>query len=307
MRIPIIIDTDPGVDDAIAIFLANSCDKLDIKAITTVGGNVCGEKTFRNARSLANFIDLKTTIARGADKSFIIENEDASWVHGETGMGKLSLPLPDKDPEEKYAWDVIYEESVKESGKMVIVAIAPLTNVATAILKYPDLKKHVKEIRLMGGSVNYGNHSPYGEFNIWGDPHAAKVVFNSGIPITMVGLNVTTKASFDSEDITEIRAIDSKIKEPMNILFDQMELLGKKFGFTYMTIHDALTIASLIDDTVIESKSYYVSVETRSGLNMGRTIVDFNNISEKKPNVTVAMNVDRDKFIKLIKDMMKKY
>lgn len=307
MRIPIIIDTDPGVDDAIAIFLANSCDKFDIKAVTSVGGNVSGEQTFKNSRSLIHFLKMKTCVSRGADKALIIENEDASWVHGETGMGELSLPLPNEEPSDKYAWDVIYAESVKASGEMVLVPIAPLTNIAIALMKYPDLKKHIKEIRIMGGSSTYGNHSPYAEFNIWGDPHAADLVFKSGIPITMVGLNVTKKALLTKVEVKELRETQCKIKEAMNKLFDQMDWLGEKFNYKDVVIHDAVTIASLIDENMIKTKKYYVAVETRSEKNMGRTIVDFNGVTGKTPNVDVAVDIDRDRFAQILLSMLKKY
>lgn len=306
-RIPIIIDTDPGVDDAIAIFLANSSQKLDVIAITSVGGNVSGDQTFRNALSLAHHLDMSTIVAKGAGKALIIENEDASWVHGRTGMGELELPIPDNYNTSKKAWDVIHEQAIKHSKEIVIVTIGPLTNIAIALAKYPDLVEHVKEIRMMGGSAYYGNHSPYGEFNAWGDPHATAMVFQSGIPITMVGLNVTCKAVLPSEDMAYIRSIKSKIQEPMDILFNQMEYLNEKFGLEDVSIHDALAIGSLIDEDIIQTKEYYVCVETQSDASLGRTVVDYTNMSKHSTNATVAMEVDVAKFVHLLRTMAQTY
>lgn len=306
-KIPIIIDTDPGVDDAIAIFLANSLEGLAIKGLTTVGGNVSGDKTFNNARGLAHHIGLDVPIARGADYALIARNEDASWVHGESGMGKLQLPLPERAADTIKAWDFIYEEAIKAKGDLVLVPVAPLTNIAITLLKYPQIKPYIKEIRLMGGSATYGNHSPYGEFNIWGDPHAADIVFKSGIPIKMVGLNVTMAAYLLAEEMTAIKSIPCKIQAPMIALFEQMDFLGETFGFTTRVAHDALVVASLCDPDLITFEPYHVAIETGSDINMGRTIVDRHHCSGQPLQTEVAMAVKRERFVEMLLDMMHWY
>ena len=158
IKIPVILDTDPGVDDFMAIMLANSSDRLDIKAVTVVAGNQTLKKTSKNALDIASFLKMKTRIAKGAEKPVNKEIEIADEVHGESGIGSVVLPDGNLEFDSDYAWDVMYQEAVKAEGKLQIIAVGPLTNVAVAILKYRDLKHYVDRIVLMGGSTDYGNN-----------------------------------------------------------------------------------------------------------------------------------------------------
>ncbi|MGB5822934.1 MAG: nucleoside hydrolase [Proteocatella sp.] len=307
-NIPIIIDTDPGVDDFIAIVLANSCDKLDIKALTVVAGNQTLEKTAKNALDIASFLRMNTRIAKGAQNPINKDIIIADKVHGDTGIGPVVLEESLKDFDKDYAWDVIYQEAIKAEGKLQIIAIGPLTNIAIAFMKYADLHNHIDKIVIMGGSTGIGNVRPYGEFNIWADPFAADVVFKSGAPITMVGLNVTMETVLTPDLVNEIKAVDSKLTKEISQLLDHMAKTYKGFGYDFVAVHDALAVACVIDSEVLECKDYYVAIETRGRLNEGRTVVDLDRSHrDKAPNASVAVKGDTDKFVEMLKNMMRYY
>lgn len=307
-KIPIIIDTDPGVDDFIAIMLANSCNRLDIKALTAVAGNQTLEKTAKNALDTAEFLGIDTRIAKGARSPLNKELIVADHVHGDSGLGPIVLKASSKDFDKDYAWDVIYQEAIKAEGKLQIIAIGPLTNIAIALMKYQDLYKHIDKIVIMGGSTGVGNVRPYGEFNIWTDPFAADVVFKSGAPITMVGLNVTMETVLTPDLVNEIKAVDSKLTGEISQLLDYMANTYKGFGYDFVAVHDALAVACVIAPEVLECKDYYVTIETRGRLNEGRTVVDLDRSHRDNAlNASVAIKGDTDKFVEMLKNMMKYY
>lgn len=307
-KIPVIIDTDPGVDDFLAIMLARSSKKLDIKGICAVGGNQTLELTSRNAIDIAEAIKLDAPVAKGAAKPLNHTIETAGHVHGESGIGDVVLPKATRDFDERYAWDLMYDEAKKNSGKLEIIAIGPLTNVAIALLKYPDIHQHIKRIVIMGGSTGVGNRTPYAEFNIWGDPFAADIVFKSEIPLVMVGLNATHQTMLNENDIEELKKIPSYLSDEIDKLLTGMLRVYKGFGHEGAVIHDALTIAYVMNEDVLECKDYYVAIETREGLNYGRTVVDLDNSHrDKKKNASVAMNVNVDMFKEMMKEMIKFY
>ena len=184
-RIPVIIDTDPGVDDALAIMIAAASEKIQLLGITPVDGNVPAAYTHQNALDLVQLFRLNIPVAKGSFDQLVYRVPRNSSAHGKTGMGTVVLPKSEQPYNELYAWDFIYEKAKAYSGELVLVCIGPLTNIARAIIMHPDLKDHVKEIVMMGGSTTRGNVTPYAEFNYWVDPPAAKVVFESGIPLVM--------------------------------------------------------------------------------------------------------------------------
>ena len=161
-KIPVIIDTDPGIDDTIAIIMAAGSEKIDIKAITTTHGNVGLEGTTKNAMALKEFLGLECPVAKGAAKPMIVSLKDASYVHGENGLAGFELPRPKGTVCEKAAWDVMYDMAKAAGGQMCLLVLGPMTNVALTIMKYPDFKNYIKRIYMMGGSRSYGNHSQYG-------------------------------------------------------------------------------------------------------------------------------------------------
>lgn len=304
-KIPVIIDCDPGTDDAVAIWLAEASDKLDLVAITPVAGNVPYKYTSVNAALLAGYTGSKCRVSKGADKPLIFRPEqDASDAHGENGLGGLILEnRTGVVAEDVYAWDMMYEEAKKHSGELVICAVGPLTNVAIAVLKYPDLKDHVKRIQIMGGAFTAGNMTPYAEYNIWFDPHACEIVLRSGIPITLCGLDCTVPAKLTSAELREICAGEHKMKELMDGICDFVDAIENPLWKGTITIHDAITVAGLIDETLFETKPYHVVCETR-GINAGQTVVDFRNHLNGPINCDVAYAADKEKFKAILKEAL---
>ncbi len=307
-NIPIIVDTDPGIDDFFAIMLANSHDQFDIKAITTVAGNQVLEKTTENALKIAELFKMKARIAKGAEGPINCELRTAGNIHGNNGLGDVMLPDTTRKLDKDYAWDVIYQEAVKSEGKLQLIAIGPLTNVAIALLKYSDLHKYIDKIVIMGGSTESGNRDAYGEFNIWVDPIAADIVFKSGIPLTMVGLNVTMKAGIIPQQLDELLSVTCKFDTQIRQLFTFLQKSYAQVGYSFIAIHDALAIAYVMQQEVLKCKPYYVAVETRGRHSRGRTVVDLDRSHKTKAlNAHVAIDVDKEMFIKILKDMLKYY
>lgn len=298
-KIPVIIDTDPGIDDFLAIMLAKSSAKLDIRAITAVCGNQTLEKTSKNALDIANLLDIDVAVAKGAQTPLDRELYTAGDVHGENGIGNIYLEASSKEFDNRYAWDLIYDEAKKENGNLEIIAIGPLTNIAIAVLKYPELVNMVKRLTIMGGSAGSGNITEHAEFNIWADPLAADIVFKSGFNMVMVGLDVTRKTLLSEENIEEIKAVKSEHIDIIGSLLDEMFKRYKKLGNPGVVIHDALAVAYVIDESCLELKNCQVSIESRDEIRIGKTIVD---LEGKDKNVAVAFEVD----FNLFKDLFEK-
>lgn len=298
-KIPVIIDTDPGIDDFLAIMLAKSSAKLDIRAITAVCGNQTLEKTSKNALDIANLLDIDVAVAKGAQTPLDRELYTAGDVHGENGIGNIYLEASSKEFDNRYAWDLIYDEAKKENGNLEIIAIGPLTNIAIAVLKYPELVNMVKRLTIMGGSASSGNRTEHAEFNIWADPLAADIVFKSGFNMVMVGLDVTRKTLLSEENIEEIKAVKSEHIDIIGSLLDEMFKRYKKLGNPGVVIHDALAVAYVIDESCLELKNCQVSIESRDEIRIGKTIVD---LEGKDKNVAVAFEVD----FNLFKDLFEK-
>ena len=308
-RKPIIIDTDPGVDDFFAILLAASSPKLDVRAITTVAGNCRLAVTSRNALAITERYGLSIPVAKGASEPMNTPLHTAEHIHGEQGLGKLAVDQPVGDFSSQYAWDVIYREAVKQNGALELIALGPLTNIAIALLKYPDLAKRIKRIVFMGGSTDIGNVTPYAEFNIYVDPLAADIVLQSGIPLVMVGLNVTMRTLLVPEEIDSLTAGDSMICKDCRILADCVADAYRQACYTNeIALHDALAVAYAIDPNVLECKELAVMVERKSRLNMGRTAVETDFVSNPhKKNCHVALSSNKERFVSLLGDMIRFY
>lgn len=311
-KIPVIIDCDPGVDDSYAIALANSCPDFDIVAITPVEGNVVADITRKNALCLSEMLNLDCRVAFGADKPLVRPyKRDASGTHGKSGVGSVVFPEPQKQPDEKPAWDVIYEEAVKAGGKLLLFAIGPLTNIATALRLHPDLPQYIDKFCIMGGGT-FGNVSATGakaEFNIWIDPTAAKEVFEK-LPVYMVGLNATHAAAISGADFDEMIEICGEGDN--TYLVRELSKFSKKNsmenGHDNNVIHDALAVASMMNPDVVTYEDYYVYVEDDPNAeNEGETVVDLKGESDKPANCHVAMKVDQPLFVKMLKDMCRFY
>lgn len=306
-KIPVILDCDPGIDDAFAIALAGSYSGFDLRALTTVGGNLDLEVTYANARNIAALLGLAVRVGRGAPLPLIRNAERADFAHGSSGMGYARLPESQEPEDGTPAWDMIHEEAGKHPGETVLIATGPLTNVALALVKYPDLKDQLKEIRIMGGSAAEGNHSPYGEFNIWSDPHAAQIVFESGIPIYLYGLHLTSQGALSQaelEEISERSGLGELFDGCIKFLFDPATPYYRKDG---AILHDAMTVASLMDDSLMTYKSAYLTCELTSELSLGRTVMDFRRAAGIDNNAEIAMTLDRTAFVRIMQGMAERY
>lgn len=313
-KIPVIIDCDPGVDDSYAIALANSHPEFEIVALTAVEGNVPAVLTRRNCLCLAEKFDMdETKVGYGATIPLVRPYfREVSVTHGEGGVGGIQFPEPTKKPDGKEAWDIIYEEAVKFGGELVLFAIGPLTNIAIALRKYPDLPKYLKKFVIMGGGT-FGNVTATGakaEFNIWVDPTAAKEVFEK-LEVYMVGLNATHAAAVEEKDFDEMLEITAGGKNKQSDFLHRLTQFSKDNSFgrgeDNNVIHDALAVAAEINPDVVKYEKYYVYVEDREIENVGETVIDLDRTSGKEANCWVAMDVDQPLFVKMMKEMCKHY
>lgn len=308
--IPIWIDTDTGVDDAVALLCALKLDKLAIRGISSVAGNVEHAKTFKNCRNVLAYAgreDIK--VYPGAIKPMCVELDDASEVHGKDGLGGVVIPESPAEKETMHAWDAIYEAAKKEGGKLQIVAVGPLTNIANAIISHPDLKCMVKRILIMGGAAVGGNATMAAEFNIYADPHSAETVMQSGIPVVMFGLDVTVDAYLNDKDIQDIRDFNTKISKFFaDVVQSNLNFYIKNYKREILCIHDACPLIYLQYPEIFTGQKAGVYVETQSRLCFGKTVTDIWSDTKFKTRETMVMlGVDREKFASTLKGLLQQY
>jgi inosine-uridine nucleoside N-ribohydrolase len=270
----IILDTDPGVDDAMAIFLALRSPELKIEAITPVCGNVPLSLTLPNALrllELAGRTDIP--VAGGASTPLVRRLITAKYVHGNNGLGGVEFPEPKIHPVAAPAVELIRSIVRKNPGEITIVAVGPLTNIATVLKTDPSIATLIKEIVVMGGSLSGGNITPSAEFNFYVDPEAARIVFDAGVPITMVGLNVTEKVLLREAEVRTLEAAQNPVSQAAGkIMRATLERMRKGRDITVVAMHDPLTVAHLIDPTILTLKDYYVQIETTGELTSGESV-----------------------------------
>ena len=308
--IPIWIDTDTGVDDAVALLCALKLDKLAIRGISSVAGNVEHAKTFKNCRNVLAYAgreDIK--VYPGAIKPMCVELDDASEVHGKDGLGGVVIPESHAEKETMHAWDAIYEAAKKEGGKLQIVAVGPLTNIANAIISHPDLKGMVKRILIMGGAAVGGNATTAAEFNIYADPHSAETVMQSGIPVVMFGLDVTVDAYLNDKDIQDIRDFNTKISKFFaDVVQSNLNFYIKNYKREILCIHDACPLIYWQYPEIFTGQKAGVYVETQSRLCFGKTVTDIWSDTKFKTRETMVMlGVDREKFASTLKGLLQQY
>jgi len=298
----ILIDCDPGHDDMMAIMLACSSKELDLLGITTVAGNQTGEKTYQNALKTLTLIGgTDVPVARGADKPLFRELTVTPEIHGVSGLDGADLPEPGVQGVEQHAVDFLIQTIMESGTSLTLAPTGPLTNVALAMLKDPRITTKLERIVLMGGAVFDSNITPAAEFNIYVDPEAAKVVFGSGVPITMVGLDVTNKALFGFDDIEELSRLNGKVSRVVAPLLKFFAQANKDiFGFDGAPLHDALAIAHLIKPEVIKTRHMNVEIETEGELTRGRTVADVYGVTRRPANTDVALEVNNSLFKELL-------
>lgn len=302
----IIIDTDPGIDDALAFLLALASPEIKLEALTTTQGNVTLAKATRNALSVLELARAShIPVASGSLLPLVQPLRASAAIHGESGIGNSNLPEPQSKPVPVHAVDYLIEKILAEPGQISIFPIGPLTNIAMAIRKEPEFARAVKELVIMGGAIlEHGNITPLAEFNIYVDPHAAHIVFHSGIPMTLIPLDVTHKCLLKLEQIERLMKIDSPISR---FIKDAVEVYLKasfELGYEGSALHDPLTLAIIIAPELLTLKEYYVDVDISGGVSMGKTFADIQNLLKKPANMKVAMNVRGNDFIELFVQRM---
>jgi inosine-uridine nucleoside N-ribohydrolase len=298
VSVPIVIDCDPGHDDAIAILLALASPEVELRGITTVAGNQTLEKTTRNALKvleLAGRTDVP--VAAGADAPLARTLRVAANVHGESGLDGPDLPEPETRPVDTHAAAFLAE--LIEPG-VVLVPTGPLTNVALLLERHPDVKERLERIVWMGGAIAEGNVTPTAEFNAFVDPEAAAAVFASGIPVTMIGLDVTHRALFTRAHADRLRGT-GKVGRVVAELSDFFQRFHEdRYGFAGSPIHDALAVADVIDPTLVTRLACNVEIETSSRYCDGRTVVDRWLVTDRPRNAHVGIDVDAERFLELL-------
>lgn len=293
MKKPIIIDCDPGIDDAMAILIAVTHSELDVKLITTVAGNQTVDKTTKNALNLLSFLNETTIeVAKGADRPLIKPLVLAEKIHGDSGLGNVEMNVNEREMSSYSAVEAMKREIECSEDKVTIVAIGPLTNVALLLRTYPHLKGKIEEFSIMGGSLKEGNITAVAEFNFFVDPEAAQIVLNAGIPITLFGLNVTHKVPLFSGELDSIREIHNETSQLVVSMLEYYFQAGRVEG-----LHDPCAVVYLIDPEVFEFENYDVQVETKGELTAGMSVVDQRRFPTVKPNVRMAIGVNRDRLI----------
>lgn len=302
------IDTDTGVDDAVAIFCASKIDTLEVVGISAVAGNAELKYTFQNARDVAYMAGLNCKVYKGAEKPLEYDLVTAPSVHGDMGMGDAILKTSPAEIETKPAWDALYDKAKELNGELCVVAVGPLTNIALTLKYHPDFKNYCKELYIMGGAATGGNATPCAEFNIYADPHAAREVFDSGIFINMFGLDVTHKALLDKDDIDEIISYNN----PVSKVFKDSTVYALKL-YESQTVyglceHDSCPIIYLAYPELFKYEDCGVYVEANGELTRGETVVDiWSYIKFKNRNCRVFLDVDTKKMAQVIKNLYKMY
>lgn len=307
----VIIDTDPGIDDALALLLAFNSPELRIEAVTTVSGNVSQQKAHVNALKLLDFIGVgKLPVAMGAEKPLQREPMYAEEFHGVTGLGDAMLPEPKIKSDERSATQLIFDIVEEFEDELTIIAVGPLTNIASSLLLDAKKVEKIEELVIMGGAFHltphgYGNATPVAEFNVWHDPLAAKIVFDSRLRIKVVGLDVTTdpKNRLAKQAFYDILEANNR---KTRLISNLCQRLVDKFDG--MNLHDPMAIAVTIDEDLAQTEKFRVEVETQSELTLGQTIIDRRKHKPigRDPNAEICTSIDSEKFLKMFMERIAK-
>lgn len=306
----IILDCDPGHDDALALTMAVASEQIELLGVTTSAGNQTPDKTLNNALRMLTLLDaMDIPVAGGNHRPLMRDLKIADYVHGETGLDGADLPEPAFEPVDQPAVELIANILRAQSEPVTLVVTGPMTNIALFLRVHPELENKIKQIVFMGGAVGQGNVQPTTEFNMAVDPEAAKIVINEGIPLVMAGLNVTLKAQICPDDLEKIRKINNRVAQAIT---GQMEFYGKWYGqeefrLAGTPVHDPCTIAYLLKPEIFEAQLAYLDVETQGQLTAGETVVDFAGLMNQKSNAKILMGLDRQMFVDLIISLLHQF
>jgi pyrimidine-specific ribonucleoside hydrolase len=304
---PVILDGDPGHDDAIAWVLAAAADELDIKAITTVAGNQTLEKVTYNARRIAALLHLDIEVAKGRNRPLCSELIIAPNFHGETGLDGPVLPEPDHKLSDLSAPEMMAKVLRESEEKVTIISTGAQTNVAAMLLAYPELKEKIEMISTMGGGLRNGNWTAGAEFNILVDPEAAYNVYHSGVKLQMCGLDVTEKALVYPEDWERIRSLNNPIAKVVAEWFDFFFIHVSSLGWSGATTHDPCAVLSILHPEIFDIRDYSVDIELNGEYTRGATIADYTGRHSNEPNCACVVDLDREKFVDYLYEACSRY
>jgi len=303
----IILDCDPGHDDAIAILLAALNPSIDLLGITVVSGNQTLEKTAKNTLNLVQYFDIDVPVCLGAKSPIIKDVQVCPDIHGESGLDGFDFPPLKRKAHPQRATDFMIDTLLTSQEKITLVTTGPMTNLALAIRLEPDIINHIDQVVFMGGSIANGNVSPAAEFNIYADPEAAHIVLHSGLTVRMVGLDVTRKLMVMPNIIDKIKEIDNKYAR---LFVDLMKVFNENqrrvFNLPAGPLHDPLTIAYLIQEDLIDFKHVHGEIDISHGSSYGRTNIDMFDYLHLPHNIYVAIDVKVDQFWELIEKTIRK-
>ena len=295
----IILDCDPGHDDAMAILLANASPAIDLLAITTVAGNQTLPRTTLNARRVCSRAGIRgVPVAAGCDRPLVREQRVAANIHGESGLeGPTFAGEPDVPLDPRHAVDLIIELLLASDGDVMLVPTGPLTNIALAMRREPRILPKIRHVSLMGGAWGFGNQTPSAEFNILVDPEAARIVFESGVPITMCGLELTHQARATPDIIGRFADLHTPLGDfTVEMLRFFAGTYRKLHGEDGPPLHDPTAVAWVIDPTLVETQPAHVDIETHAEFSYGRTVVDLHDVLHLPKNVLVGTRLDAPRF-----------
>lgn len=307
MKRKVIIDCDPGLDDALALMIATASEDIEIIGVTTIGGNSSIENTTQNALNLMYLYGQgDVPIAKGVSNPIVGKTRSGAHVHGKTGIANITLKESPHKIHELVAHEFMYKEIMNSKEKVTIIATGPLTNVGLLLTIYPDVVRNIEVISIMGGTTKVGNVTSVSEANITNDPEAAKIVVNSGANIFMSGLNLTYRGQIYPEEFDEIEELGGEIPKIAADLFRyHFRSYEKMDGFRGDPTHDSTAVAYVIKPDIIKAIKRNVVIDLSGKYSRGQTIVDIHEVTGRQANVNVGMDIDRDEFFKLIYDSAK--
>jgi inosine-uridine nucleoside N-ribohydrolase len=297
----IVLDCDPGHDDAIALLLALASPELELACVTTVAGNQTLAKTTANAIRVLDHVGRPDIpVAAGADRPLVRELSVAAYVHGDTGLDGPVLPEPSRAPAREHAVEAIARAVQMSAAPVTLIATGPLTNVALFLARYPELAGRLEQIVLMGGAIGLGNVTPAAEFNLWVDPEAAQRVFSSGVAVTMVGLDVTHRALLRDVHVRRLAGVGRAGALVADLFGFYVRYHQRVYGWDGAPVHDAVAVAHVVDGALLRCKQCGVAIDNGPEPARGRSYVDLWGTSGWEPNARVAVEIDAERFLALL-------
>ena len=308
-RTPVIVDCDPGHDDAVALLLAAGSPALDLRLVTVVAGNQTLENTLRNALAVLSAAGVRDVpVAGGMDRPLVRSRIVAGHIHGKSGLDGPELPAITIQPSPRHAVDMMISTLLESERRITLIPTGPLTNVALAMRLKPAILSRIERIVLMGGSAGLGNTTPAAEFNIFADPEAAHIVFSSGVPLTMVGLDVTLQTIATPERRARISALGTPLAA---LVSGWLGFFGERYlqvyGFSGPPLHDPCAVAEVIRPGIVETRQAHVEIDISHGPSYGRTVCDLRHVTGEQANAAVGQSIDVDAFYDLLVGTLARY